>query len=185
MNTDNRSAWVPPIDVRGHALGANGPSGRWWLCDGQNVHLIKDLPAESAHFQTTTMYFNAGFGFWVSRGDATQTAANWHPLNFEHGTDYSSYVTNAGTKPHLACMRTDQTWPQMLFPDIYHGGETPYAQYGGLRGDISILWALIAFSLRSAQVLEHIPKMFRDGTWRTHKYRPTRKPAAILQSLLR
>jgi hypothetical protein len=166
---------VPPIDTQGHDLGTDGPSGRWWYCDGQNIGSLTGLPAGCTHHQTTTMYFNAGFGFWVSRGDATQTEANWHPLNFDHGDDYSSYVTNAGTKGCLACMRPDQSWPEMLFPDVYHGIEVPYESYGGLRGDISILWALIAFSLRSGRVLEYIPKMFKDGAWKTHKHRPTRR----------
>ena len=127
------------------------------------------------------MFYTSGYGFWVLRGDATSpgsmAAGAWYPLRFDYeDTDGDTYITNAGEKRCLNWTRPDQRWPRLLFPDIYHkyGMVTPNTQYGGLRGELPIFLALVAFSMVQGLLTRILPQMFVNGSWRVHPYPPGR-----------
>lgn len=75
--------------------------------------------------------------------------------------------------------RIDQAWPKLLLPDIYHAHEIinddRYMGYGGLRGDLPIFLALIAFSTQPEWLKAVLPTTFVNGEWRTHDYPVRRK----------
>jgi hypothetical protein len=56
----------------------------------------------------------------------------------------------------------------MLFPDIYHGPEYPYAGYGGLTGELTLFLALVAFSMGPNRLAADLPNMVKDGEWMVH-----------------
>lgn len=147
-------------------------SGIWWYCNGTQIYRINNAPSETQRYKTYSMYYSGGYGFWVLKGDALspQRDATWQPLRFDHDpTDgYSSYLTNVAENRTLQCQRADQRWPHMLLPNIYHGTETPYAQYGALKGELPIFLALIAFSMRQEYLPATIPLMFTNRHWNTH-----------------
>jgi hypothetical protein len=116
------------------------------------------------------MYYCEGYGFYVTRDNATQQAERWLPLTFDHDDlNYSSYVTNAGSARTLRCQRPDQQWPQMLLPDIYQAPPvTAHQAYGGLKGDLAILLALVAFSMSREHLPQYLQSMFLGETWQVH-----------------
>jgi hypothetical protein len=63
----------------------------------------------------------------------------------------------------------------MLLPNIYHGIETPYQQYGALKGELGIFLALIAFSMRKDLLPQCLPAMFAGKQWLTHTLKHGRK----------
>lgn len=179
---DKHGMWNPPLE-----LGASerrfgvGATGVWWYCRGQQIQRIvqQTPPPGSSHFQTCSVYFCEGFGFRVLRGDATQPAANeaWRPLSFGHDhVDYSSYLTNAGSERTLRYQRFGQIWPQMLFPvnNQVTAAQTS-SRYGGLKGDLSIFLALIAFSMGSQHLMYMLPHMLSKGAWAVHQHQHGRK----------
>lgn len=120
---------------------------------------------------TFSMYYSDGYGFWVLPDDATgEPQWAWRPLTFEHDDqDYSSYLTSAGEHYTLRCQRTDQLWPQMLLPDIYQARPANISQsYGGLKGDLGIFLALIAFSMTREHMQTYLRTLFSRGAWQLH-----------------
>lgn len=118
------------------------------------------------------MFFSGGLGFGVMNGDALVPKADdaWYPLSFEHDDNdgYSSYLTNISANPILRCQREDQIWSRMLLPEIYHGPVTSYGQQGGLKGDLSIFLALVAFSLDPSYMQSYLPSIFHSGRWQAY-----------------
>lgn len=148
----------------------DGITGQWWYLDSQQVRPC-ELPSGASLFQSTSMYYCDGHGFWVLQGDATSTSPYpWRPLTFEHDrTNYSSYLTHYGSHPTLLYLRENQYWPHMLLPDIYLiTPGPPHLSYGGLKGDTGIFLALIAFSMRSERLRQFMSSMFRNGQWQAH-----------------
>lgn len=114
------------------------------------------------------MYYCHGKGFQVLRDNAisTRREEGWLPLSFEHDkTDYSSFLTNARYEPALHCHRTGQRWMNMLLPDVYHDRWDVPAPYGGLKGELGIFLALIAFSIPVDGLQTYLPAMFQSGRW--------------------
>ncbi|KAF3000089.1 hypothetical protein E8E13_002794 [Curvularia kusanoi] len=94
----------------------------------------------------------------------------WLPLTFDHDKkDYSSFLTNAKFAPALHCYRKDQKWMKMLLPDIYHGRWEVPQPYGGLKGELAIFLALVAFSMPVDNLKQYLPSMFRSGTWQQYE----------------
>ncbi|PVI04364.1 hypothetical protein DM02DRAFT_651753 [Periconia macrospinosa] len=184
FNVDNRGHWIPSTNAHDNICPGGGASGIWWYCNGQRIQALPNVsqpPAGSQHFKTFSMFYSTGYGFWVLKGDATNprslAAEAWHPLRFDYeDTDVDTYVTNAGTKFCLNWTRPDQRWPRLLFPDIYHNFSmrTPNTQYGGLRGELPVFLALIAFSMAPGLLAPMLPQMFTNGSWRVHGYAPGR-----------
>ena len=149
-------------------------SGTYWLCDGHSIRRIEvpfgQNPQGTSLYSAFSMYYCEGFGFWITRGDATTHAEAWRPLTFEHDDrEYSSYLTNAGPSGRLRCQRPDQQWPKMLLPDIYQTHPMPTHQaYGGLKGDLAILLALIALSMSREDLQQYLTGMFLNETWQVH-----------------
>ncbi|KAF2871177.1 hypothetical protein BDV95DRAFT_607448 [Massariosphaeria phaeospora] len=172
---DRLGNWIPSTDAGVNRRIHGGVSGTVWFCDKQQIYPVSQLPAGSVLFKQYSMYFGAGFGFWVLRGDATnpQDYDSWQPLRFDHSnTDYSSYLTNAGQHPTLRVQRSDQQWPRMLLPDIYHAQIWTNTQaYGGLTGDLPILLALIAHSVPRDRLPSVLPTLFNEGAWGVHQLR--------------
>lgn len=92
---------------------------------------------------------------------------NWRRISFDWDEqDYSSYVYWAGEHETLRLQRTDQAWVSALLPDIYHGPSTSlHPGYGGLNGDLALILALVAFSVRPRDVPERLTRSFRQGRW--------------------
>jgi hypothetical protein len=59
-------------------------------------------------------------------------------------------------------------WPNMLLPDIYHGPQTPYVQYGALKGELAIFLGLLAFSMSKDYVSQYLPSTFTNQQWNVH-----------------
>lgn len=183
MTHDNRAAWVPSF-IRGANLRVKaGVSGQHFYCNGNQIGSIiaEHMPAGMKCYQTYSVFYHVGFGFWVLKGDATNPGpeATWHPLCFEHDLQdgYSSYLCNASESHVLACRRTDQQWLSMLLPDINYDG-TPisqYQQYGALKGELAIFLALIAFTMPPAQLAHTLPSMFIGGNWQVYQMPHGRK----------
>jgi hypothetical protein len=171
---NNKGQWEPPTAANSNIRIGGGISGTYWLCNGQNIQPLGDrLPSGALPYKTFSMYYCAGFGFWVLRGDATTpTEESWRPLEFDHDTsDYSSYLTNAGTEQTLRCQRPSQRWPRMLLPDIYQVPPTPtHEAYGHLKGELPILLALIAFSMSKENLQQCIRRMFMGQVWQVHGF---------------
>lgn len=132
------------------------------MLDNSNL-LIRAKP-----YKTYSMYYCHGKGFEVLRDNATSTRREegWLPLSFDHDTtDYSSYLTNARYEPALHCHRTDQKWMKMLLPDVYHDRWEVPAPYGGLKGELAIFLALVAFAIPVDSLQTYLPAMFQSGQW--------------------
>jgi hypothetical protein len=139
-------------------------SGMYWFCDGTSLRRCH-LPNGASFYNAFSTYYGEGYGFYITRGDATRQAEAWLPLTFDHDDqNYSSYLTNAGSAHTLRCQ-----WPRMLLPDIYQTHPvTTHQLYGGLKGDLAILLALIAFSMSRENLQQYLPSMFLNATWQVH-----------------
>jgi hypothetical protein len=94
----------------------------------------------------------------------------WKPLQFDHDeVDFSSYLTSEGTAQTLRCQRPDQQWARMLLPDIYQTHPTTtFRTYGGLKGNLPLFLALIAFSMGREDLEHYLRVMFQEGAWQVH-----------------
>jgi hypothetical protein len=65
----------------------------------------------------------------------------------------------------------------MLLPDIYYHSAptTPYQQYGGLKGELAIFLALVAFAMVPEKMPNVLPVMFQNGEWKTYSMPHGRK----------
>lgn len=177
-NPDNRADWVPSVAREGIGPVFEGVYGQWWCCNGLTISNIghDQLPGTMRPFKTYSMFYLGGFGFWVLQGDATRPNTDghtWQPLRFDHDAldNYSSYLCNVSQHRVVACRHQNQQhWMKMLLPDIYYEGspETPYVQYGALKGELPIFLGLIAFSMQPSQLFHNLPNMLRDGQWQTY-----------------
>ncbi|KAH7079641.1 hypothetical protein FB567DRAFT_595629 [Paraphoma chrysanthemicola] len=171
---DNNGQWIP-MSIPGYNIRCGGGiSGQYWWCDGSRIRLLPEWtpPTGSRPYKTFSTIFCGGNGLRVLYGDAITPAAHevWHHLRFEWDeTRYTSAITNTGPQATLRVHNSGLRWPYMLLPDIYHGPAYPYAGYGGLTGDLPIFLALIALSMRPEVLSTELPKMMRDGQWRTHQ----------------
>jgi hypothetical protein len=181
---NNKGFWEPSTVPGANIRVGGGVSGIYWLCNGQSIQpLNQPLPATAALYSVFSMYYCAGLGFWVLRGDATNPEDDpWRPLLFDHDNqDYSSYLTNAGNAQTLRCQRPTQSWPRMLLPDIYQVPPTPTNQaYGGLKGELAILLALIAFSMSKEHLQMYLVSMFLGSVWQVHGLPHGRRSALTL-----
>jgi len=95
-----------------------------------------------------------------------EDGVEWHGLRFLHNNeDFSSSLHIHGTHPTLRCHRDGSSWPSSLLPNRYHGPLDTSKRYGGLRGSLSILLALLALSIRPEQLQELFPKLQNNGQW--------------------
>lgn len=143
------------------------------MCDGSHIKILDDnnLLKRAKPYKTYSAYYCDGMGFQLLRDNATQTKREegWLPLSFDHDkTDYSSYLTNARYEPGLHCHRSDQKWMNMLLPDVYHDRWEVSAPYGGLKGELAVFLALIAFSIPVDSLLTYLPAMFHGGKWQQY-----------------
>lgn len=93
----------------------------------------------------------------------------WLPLSFEHDpSNYSSFLTNAKCEPALYCHQPNQLWPKMLLPDVYHDHSPVSPPYGGLKGELAIFLALMAFAIPVDRLQQDLPAMFHSGVWQQH-----------------
>lgn len=166
---------IPSTDPGANIHAGGGMSGSHWYCNGQQIRQIPGLPSGFSKYSTHSMYFSAGVGFWVLRGDSTTGTEfeSWRPLRFDHDdNNFSSFVTSAGKNPQLRVQRPDQKWPAMLLPDIYHAYDrTEDLKYGGLIGELGVFLALIALSMPQESMLQTLPTMYDGGRWKVHGYR--------------
>ncbi|KAF2851858.1 hypothetical protein T440DRAFT_421455 [Plenodomus tracheiphilus IPT5] len=170
---DNKGDWVPSILTSDNIAAGGGVSGTWWYCNGSQIYSFPpaQAPTEAQRYKTYSAYYSGGRGFWILDSDALRPrrSSTWQPLRFAHDTsDYSSYLTTAAETGTLACQRADQTWPNMLLPNIYHGSDTPYAQYGSLKGELGIFLALMSLSVKQDFMAQWFPMMFNNSQWYTH-----------------
>lgn len=150
-----------------------GVSEKWWSCDGYNIgEYSLQFPQGTAYYQTYSVFYTGGLGFTVLRGDATNPPKDeaWQTLKFDHGTDYSSYLCNVSSNRTVYCRRANQQWLGMLLPDIYwqSASMTPSEQHAGLKGELAIFLALLAFAMVPEQMSHVLPIMLRNGEWQTY-----------------
>ncbi|KAF2465213.1 uncharacterized protein BDR25DRAFT_91572 [Lindgomyces ingoldianus] len=176
---DSRGNWMPSTESGANIRMSGGVSGRWYFCDRECIRQVNHCPPNAARYKTFSVYFVGGFGFWVLRGDATSPGEGeaWQPLRFDWDQEnFSSFLTNAGQQSTLRVQRTDQEWPKMLLPDIYQTTSmTPFTAYGGLKGELPLFLALVAFSVRKDYLASVLPTMFQQHEWRTHEYQHGRE----------
>jgi hypothetical protein len=153
-----------------------GTSGRYWLCNGQQIEEIGECPAGSQLYKTYSVYYVGGVGFWILQGDARNPPPCnvFHKLQFDYydSVGYTSYLTNVGQYSTLRLQPQDRRWADMLLPNIYHSSTpTTSQQYGGVVGELPIFLALMAFSTSRGELPGVLPYMFRSGAWvPTHQW---------------
>jgi len=99
---------------------------------------------------------------------------DWHQMRFNHDTArYVSLANVPGEHDELITQREDQRWVPELLPDKYHADRTrwtPYPQYGGMNGKLSLLLALLAFSVPANHVQRIVEHCVRGEHWRHSGY---------------
>lgn len=171
---DANGQWIPTDELGANAILLAGATNMLWLCDGKRIRQLdhNNPPQRMTLYKTYSVYYCHGRGFLVLRDNAISTRREecWLPLSFDHDkTDYSSYLTNARFEPALHCYRTDQKWMKMLLPDVYHGSWPVPAPYGGLKGELAIFLALIAFAIPVDRLQQDLPAMFHSGKWQQYE----------------
>lgn len=147
-----------------------GVSGTWWMCNGTQIWPLpgNTPPTGTQAWKTFSVFFSGGYGFRVMNGNATTPTDGevYHPLAFEHhnNDNCSSYLTNVMQQPTLRCHR-NQVWTRMLLPNTYHGPVTAVQQYGGLKGELPIFLALVAFSMPPELLATYLSGMMHNGVW--------------------
>lgn len=122
-------------------------------------------------YKSYSMFFCDGKAFSVLRGNAAESSYDegWLPLCFEHDrSDYSSYLTNARFEAALHCRQAEQRWVTMLLPDVYHGRWIVPTPHGGLKGELPIFLALLAFAIPVERLQHDLPSMFHSGAWQQY-----------------
>jgi hypothetical protein len=180
---DHFGHWIPSTDAGTNRRVGGGISDIFWFCNTHQILELPQVPAQALEYRQYSVYFEGGFGFWVLRGDATEPSIgeSWQPLRFDHDDeDYSSFLTNVGTHKQLRTQRSDQLWPRMLLPDIYHAPVQTHTQnYGGLTGELPIFLALLALSMHRDRLYNILPSLFIGGSWAVHGYDFPRKIPAL------
>ena len=145
---------IPSMELGAHIRVNEGVTGIWWCCTSENIRAISSgLPSGAKSFSTYSVYYGSNRGFDIFRGDVINPSSDdaWSPLRFDYGTNCSSYVTGAGLQATLQRIQPNQTWTQMLFPDIYlpsirERTQSYLLEPSGLCGDLPLFLALLAFS---------------------------------------
>ena len=57
---------------------------------------------------------------------------------------------------------------EMLLPDVYHDRWEVPPPYGGLKGELAIFLALVAFSVPVESLSTYLPAMFQSGRWQQY-----------------
>jgi hypothetical protein len=168
----NGGHWIPTHVPGGNVRTTGGASHIHWYCNGVGIEVAGSLPEDAQPYKQFSVFFSGGHGFQVLYGDATSPppGSAWHPLGFEHHNDdnYSSSLTNAGQQTTLRCHRINELWTRMLLPDIYHGPAGAVQGQGGLRGELPIFLALIAFAMPVNSLVSFLPRMLERGTWQAY-----------------
>ncbi|KAL6155061.1 hypothetical protein ACJBU6_06664 [Exserohilum turcicum] len=174
--TTGRGDWIPSVQHGAnnsvpHNVGSQNVSYRWWVFDGTQIRESPVKPPNTQPYQTYSVFYNGGFGFWVLKDDATnpRREAAWQPLCFEHNLqDGSSYLCDSAQHRTVACRKHGQHWLQMLLPDIHYRG-VPFvhsqALGGGLKGDLALFLALVALAAEPTQLPNVLPRICVNGTW--------------------
>ena len=96
--------------------------------------------------------------------DEDGEAEDWQSLKFRWAVNPAdnarfSYATNRANHDTLHCQRRDQTWLQNVLPNRYLApqAQTVIQPHGGVAGDLPILLALVAFSMRADRVNQVLP----------------------------
>ncbi|KAJ5060867.1 hypothetical protein J3E72DRAFT_240727 [Bipolaris maydis] len=164
---------IPAFEAGAVRSVGGGVSGQWWQCDGNQIRGNQQLPQGARPYNTYSVFYIGGFGFWVLKGDATnaetyRNSSTWQPLYFQHDPrrEYS-YLCNAEQHRTVDLRRRDQNWLRMLLPDIYYesAAEVNHPRCGGLKGELGIFLALIAFAIRPQELQARLPQMFTNGNW--------------------
>jgi hypothetical protein len=164
---------------------------------------ITALPESAVHYKDVSVYYDHDY-FWCVPYDATQFGVGdwkqdlpepeeedapddqeedrfyheWHLMKFTHDeTTYASSVRIGAEKDQLLTQRPDQSWVHEIFPEVYHapaGYRTPDTRFGALNGDLGLLLALVAFSVRPNDVLGAIERCVRGDGWRAYGSRERR-----------
>ncbi|KAF2096092.1 hypothetical protein NA57DRAFT_59151 [Rhizodiscina lignyota] len=184
--------WMPPVVMGGNRKEPGDTTGVLFYFDGNTVHRwqqsIEDL--QLTPYRVMSFYYDQG-RFWCVPFDATtQTIGGnedddeddgndnhapdaWGLVGFQHEWDpsqtYTSYIMRNGSQPRLICQRPSQRWPRTLLPPNFHSQDftsDDYAQYGGMIGELNVIIALMAFSVKSHRVEQTLPQCMRQDRWR-------------------
>ncbi len=169
--TDANGHWIPSLIPGGIQRVNQGVSGILWMCNGTQLRAVEALPRGARPWKTFSLFFSGGYGFRVMAGDARNPPSHqgYHPLGFEHDDEdgNSSYLTHVMQQPTLRCHRADQGWTRMLLPNTYHGPLTNVQGQGGLKGELAIFLALLAFSMPPDQLPTYFGSLLQNGVWQS------------------
>jgi len=99
---------------------------------------------------------------------------DWHQMRFNHDTNHWISLANVpGEHDELITQRDDQRWVPELLPDKYHADRDRWTSYpyGGMNGRLSLLLALLAFSVPPDYVQRVVEHCVRGDYWRHSGYR--------------
>jgi hypothetical protein len=111
--------------------------------------------------------------------NAEYTWVDWKKMRFNWDDDtnepaYRSWIVIGGQHHQLQAQRPDQmAWLRQILPNRYHASQernTPYTQYAALNGDLGLLLALVAFSVRPRNVAEAVTTCLTGNGWREHNH---------------
>lgn len=186
--------WLPP-KIRGASVVAPGSRVQDFFFDGQRAQPVPDFPVGVQHYKTASVYYHES-NFWVVPYDVLNTQVadgregassdseqedydddedenddddpfhwDWGPLFFNAGHSQASYVTYFGSYQRLIMQREDQHWVQHLFPDMFHSEHT-LPTGGGLIGDLPLIIALIAFTVRPSEIQAALAQCMKGDSWK-------------------
>ncbi|KAB2578082.1 hypothetical protein DBV05_g3137 [Lasiodiplodia theobromae] len=171
---EEHGVWLPPVGnasriVSHHLFCFNGMA----VYDLGNV---AEAPEGSEVYSTRSLYHYSST-FWALNYDATVNSVNyghfadWNHVGFDHGDRTINWVGFAGEQRRLGLQR-EQPWVHTLLPENHQPYEFSMdGRYGGLSGELSVLIALIAFSIRPEWLFHGLNNCMRQGQWGGHQHR--------------
>lgn len=176
---DSSGYWSPPVLAAGqYYKQPPGQIYRWNPQANPNLSLFNGNTQSLTEFKKATVY-HCGGRFWIVPYDATLrdvdgTCQNqswqpgWKALTFHHSAPHSvSSVDCAGPDSRLATQTPYQSWREQLFPEGYWAKQQTGGS-GGLQGELCLVLALAAFSVRQDQLETALSYSFRVHHWEPH-----------------
>lgn len=137
--------WCVPYDATRYPVGD-------WKQDVQNDDEEEEDDSEDEEETPTASYMD------------------WHPLRFSYdATTYTSFARLGVDGQTLVSQRPDQQWVSEILPDVYHAPDTHHVtdrRVGALNGDLGLLLALVALSVRPDMVRRAVEHCVRGDGWR-------------------
>ncbi|OJD33050.1 uncharacterized protein BKCO1_3400066 [Diplodia corticola] len=169
-----RGVWLPPVGR--HSVMV---SSQLFCFNGAAVYDMTNSqhpPQGSQVFSTCSVYHYSST-FWALNYDVTQHAvdqgehSDWNHIGFDYGDGRMNWVGIGGQHRRLD-RQCDQPWVHSLFPENHQPYEFSVdRRYGGLSGELPVIIAFIAFSIRPEWLIHALSSCMRRGQWSGHEQR--------------